>query len=244
MAPSGWPCAMAPPHGLTFTGSARVCAHATRHAANASFTSIQSRSASMIGPRVRAPAVAGITPVELHHRVGADHHPRAETRPGPQPVGAGDLAIGHQHRGGAIGDLARVGRRDHARALGRGSRFQATPSSRGRGWRESPRRAASGLLAPSGIAPCGRHDLRVRALPAARRARAGGSRARTRRAHVTARKLPLLGDALGALTLVDELCLSNSAGLRTSSRAAPSRPRLISRNIGTRDMFSTPQPMA
>ena len=63
VAPSGWPCAIAPPHGLSFAVSAPSSrCHASGTQAKASFTSIQSRSAIETRARFRARMVVGSDP--------------------------------------------------------------------------------------------------------------------------------------------------------------------------------------
>ena len=128
MEPSGWPSAIAPPLTFTFsTSGSSSRSHAAITDANASLTSIRSRSSIVMPLRSRIFRVAGIG----RSASARDRRRRSSGRRcarGPDAELVGLLARHEEHGGGAVGDLRGVAGRDGPSSLNAGF-SAASPSS-------------------------------------------------------------------------------------------------------------------
>ena len=118
VAPSGWPCAIAPPHGLSFAASAPNSLlprerHAGERLVHLDPVEILDRHARALE---RAPGRRDDA-VELERGIGADDDAREEARSRLQTVRTGGALVGDQDGGRAVGDLACVAGGDHAAGL-------------------------------------------------------------------------------------------------------------------------------
>jgi hypothetical protein len=178
-------------------------------------TSNQSTSFTASFARSSARRVAGITPSSCS--VGSEPTTtRARKRARLQAVRLRGLAVGNEHGRGAVGDLARVRGGDHAVLAEHGlerrhlGRIDALADALVAGEFD---RAARLVHAR------GREDL---AVPAARKRPPGAGVALGREfVERGAGESPLLGDALGALALVDDLVLLEELGIQPAEAAVP-----------------------
>src|SRR6266481_3804118 len=115
-APSGWPSAMAPPLGLTFSASydrPSWRSTASAWAANASLSSITSKSRTVMPSLAKSFWVAGTGPMPMT-RGGTPAETVARMRARGQAVGLGGSLGGDDHGAGGVFDARRVARRHRA----------------------------------------------------------------------------------------------------------------------------------